>query len=386
MKKYLLIPALALIAAPVFAEGEGAARPESETQAITFSVNSQNSWAASWSMGTHSGINFEDVNGHINLYTISDPSAVKSVKITLSELSDPEGGVRLVLQDDDYGNSDPFILIQETGKECELTIPDDWQSKSQLTVDLQRANTETDVTVSATVSRLIIEYTDGTTEKVTKFTKGTWGYGTVPSTSGTITMKGDDWAGITITDADGNDIVWDPVEDAEVTYTIYVYFKSLGGEMLFEYDHGVPAGTDYVNTENDRVQPGATYAKLVINKDCVTKNGVTIGEGAGLSLDRLYLKNWGNSGGDDYDVVINGGTLTKTKYTDPTPEPDPVPDPDEDPIPDPTSLRPAQAPTVLSTDYISLVGIRSATPHRGLNIIRQTLSDGSVRVSKAILK
>lgn len=40
--------------------------------------------------------------------------------------------------------------------------------------------------------------------------------------------------------------------------------------------------------------------------------------------------------------------------------------------------------TVVETSYLSLTGIRSKTPNKGLNIIRQTMSDGSVRTTKAL--
>lgn len=47
---------------------------------------------------------------------------------------------------------------------------------------------------------------------------------------------------------------------------------------------------------------------------------------------------------------------------------------------------PAAEASVVSSLYISLTGNASATPHRGINIVKQTLSDGSVRYVKSIVK
>ena len=42
--------------------------------------------------------------------------------------------------------------------------------------------------------------------------------------------------------------------------------------------------------------------------------------------------------------------------------------------------------SVVSTEYYSLTGAMSATPVRGINIVKQTLSDGSTRYSKRLVK
>lgn len=40
----------------------------------------------------------------------------------------------------------------------------------------------------------------------------------------------------------------------------------------------------------------------------------------------------------------------------------------------------------VETTYISLTGSQSPTPHKGVNIVRRLMSDGSVRFTKAVLK
>lgn len=45
-----------------------------------------------------------------------------------------------------------------------------------------------------------------------------------------------------------------------------------------------------------------------------------------------------------------------------------------------------EATDAVETTYISLTGSQSSTPHKGVNIVRRLMSDGSVRFSKAVLK
>ena len=47
---------------------------------------------------------------------------------------------------------------------------------------------------------------------------------------------------------------------------------------------------------------------------------------------------------------------------------------------------PVSDASVVSTDYVSLSGQILAAPQRGVNIVRQTLSDGSVRTTKIVVK
>lgn len=45
-----------------------------------------------------------------------------------------------------------------------------------------------------------------------------------------------------------------------------------------------------------------------------------------------------------------------------------------------------EAGEAVTTTYISLTGSQSSTPHKGVNIVRRIMSDGSVRFTKAVFK
>ena len=45
-----------------------------------------------------------------------------------------------------------------------------------------------------------------------------------------------------------------------------------------------------------------------------------------------------------------------------------------------------EAADAVATTYISLTGSQSPTPHKGVNIVRRLMSDGSVRFTKAVFK
>lgn len=370
MKKLLLFSALALLTAPTFAEGE--AEPVNETETLYFIKDS-------WSTGIVSApgvtIKFDNGNGQFNIKTFDAISDVSAFKITLKDFS-TAGAVRAVLSDGTWSNDAPFVDIDETGV-ATLTIPDDWKSKTNVTLQLKRnLDGDNTTTVSANIAKVEVVKADSSTEEITSFEGGSWGYQAIQSPAATFLMDGSNWGGFLVVDKDGNDISWDPETDADVTYTFTINFTTLEGEMLFQYDNKVDGATDYVNTENERIQPGQATATLVINKDSQTKGGTV-----GSALNRLYVKNWygadTKSPSGNYTVVISGGTLTKTTYgVEPTPEP----------TPDPTALNPVQAPTVVSTLYQSLTGYVGTTPFRGINIVRQTLSDGSVHTFKAVMK
>ncbi|MGN0030280.1 MAG: hypothetical protein ACI35Q_11215 [Marinilabiliaceae bacterium] len=85
--------------------------------------------------------------------------------------------------------------------------------------------------------------------------------------------------------------------------------------------------------------------------------------------DGLYWFTWGLENGDCELTTTKGSVVV---YTDVK-----------------TSLPEVKLPTgasVVSSQYISLAGKVAATPHRGVNVVKQTLSDGSVRFVKTVVK
>lgn len=357
MKKTLLISALALCATAVFAQAE---ETLPSTQNLTFSIN--NAWAASWVAGPGTAIKFTQSQGQIQIKAFSDPSKLKSIKVVMSDVSDNENGMRIVLLDPNssYDNGAQAVQLAQAGTEYVIDVTAERQALSNLRLELQRADETNDVT--AVVKSVVVEYTDGTTETLSEFLGNGWGYSTLPSQSGAITMDGTNWGGILITDADGKDLSYDPVADADFTYTYTLNFGKIEGEMLFQFDSG--EGGKYINTESDRIQPGQSSVTFVVNKDSNPD---------GLSLDRLYLKNWAGSESKSpasYQVYITGGTVTKSLYGDS----------------DPSSLKPAQKPTVVSTTHYSLLGNKVVNPGKGVYVTVSILSDGSKVTSKTVIK
>lgn len=367
MKKLLLFSSLALASAATMAQSLNPDQPEVTEEALTFSFSA--SWGGSWTTGPGTALRFTKSQGQIHIKQFSEGKTPKTIKITLSDVSMAEYGMRATLLNPTVSNDPDAQSVQLSYANVEYTIDVSSanQAKSGLRLDIQRAYEGTDgETVDATVGKVVVEYTDGSSEEITNFKGSGWGFSTLPSASGTVVMDGTNWAGILITDADGNDLQWDPEADYDTEFTITVNFSSLQGEMLFQFDDNTTAATDYVNSEDARIQPGETTATFKINRNSVSHEGKT-----GIALNRLYLKNWAGGGTKSptsYSVSISGGSISKTTYVDPT------------------ALKPVPQATVLSTDYISVVGVRSATPQRGLNIVRQKLSDGSVRVSKTLVR
>ena len=56
--------------------------------------------------------------------------------------------------------------------------------------------------------------------------------------------------------------------------------------------------------------------------------------------------------------------------------------------PNPTAIGEAEGSSAegVKTEYFSLSGARVAEPVKGVNIVKQTLGDGSVRTSKRIVR
>lgn len=85
--------------------------------------------------------------------------------------------------------------------------------------------------------------------------------------------------------------------------------------------------------------------------------------------DGLYWFTWGTKNGDCELTTTKGSVVVYTDVKTSLPE----------------VKLPAGA-SVVSSQYISLTGKVAAAPHRGVNVVKQTLSDGSVRFVKTVVK
>ena len=87
--------------------------------------------------------------------------------------------------------------------------------------------------------------------------------------------------------------------------------------------------------------------------------------------DGIYYFSWNNKNGDVECVFTKGDIVV---YTDKVVE-----------IGTAIVEVPADA-DVVSTEFVSISGTVSSVPFRGLNVVKQTLADGSVRYTKALVK
>ncbi len=125
--------------------------------------------------------------------------------------------------------------------------------------------------------------------------------------------------------------------------------------------------------------PG-TYEYVTTVGDLIAMCGHHSAEGEGENKDNtewdgLYWFMWNNTNGT---VVCTTTKIGVTVYS----SKDVAIDPDK-----PTAVKDAEAQLeVVSADYYNLMGVKSAAPVHGVNIVRQTLSDGSVRTIKTFVK
>lgn len=125
--------------------------------------------------------------------------------------------------------------------------------------------------------------------------------------------------------------------------------------------------------------PG-TYEYVTTVGDLIAMCGHHSAEGEGENKDNtewdgLYWFMWNNTNGN---VVCTTTKIGVTVYS----SKDVTIDPDK-----PTSVKDAEAQLdVVSAEYYNLMGVKSAAPVHGVNIVRQTLSDGSVRTVKTFVK
>lgn len=125
--------------------------------------------------------------------------------------------------------------------------------------------------------------------------------------------------------------------------------------------------------------PG-TYEYVTTVGDLIAMCGHHSAEGEGENKDNtewdgLYWFMWDNQSGS---VVCTTTKIGVTVYS----SKEVTIDPDK-----PTAVKDAESQLeVVSADYYNLMGVKSAAPVHGVNIVRQTLSDGSVRTIKTFVK
>ena len=125
--------------------------------------------------------------------------------------------------------------------------------------------------------------------------------------------------------------------------------------------------------------PG-TYEYVTTVGDLIAMCGHHSAEGEGENKDNtewdgLYWFMWDNT---NSSVVCTTTKIGVTVYS----SKEVTIDPDK-----PTSVKDAEAQLdVVSSEYYNLMGVKSAAPVHGVNIVRQTLSDGSVRTVKTFVK
>lgn len=210
---------------------------------------------------------------------------------------------------------------------------------------------------SVTVSSFSLIKTDGTEEPVTSFAGKSWGC-SVPDirTSGSVVFT-KQYGALDIVTKEGANCTFDPTTDGDFSYTYKIEFESpvsigLNAELDDKGNNGFAYNDIPVETQS---------FEFVVNKETAVKGEKKEPTAVGY----IYVKAKAESG---YPATVHVKSVmrTKSKFT---------------------ALRPVKTDAdVVSTDYYTLSGSKFSTPQKGINIVRRTLSDGTVQTDKVVIK
>ena len=133
-------------------------------------------------------------------------------------------------------------------------------------------------------------------------------------------------------------------------------------------------GTDVVSLKAGSKSGDYQYVTFIDELKAIAGHHAAEAEGENADTqewDGIYYFSWGTKNGDVECTTTKGDIVVYTDKTIEQPE---------------TALPSVSAADVVSTEYISLSGAVSATPARGINIVKQTHSDGTVSHVKVVVK
>lgn len=330
MKKLLLFSALTLFSI-------GAAAQSTTTENLKFALN--NSWNCDVSAGIGTKIGYVQGWAQYILAKDVDITKVKKIKLNCSEATN----VSLHIT-----GSMKFDQKIVAGEDLIVNVAD---STGKVTVEIQENTGKASGSNVATASGISVVsglYFDDELSPI--FVGSNWGGNVVQGQkSGSINYKGK-WGGVDLVDVNDTPLTFDPSKNESWEIEI-TFAEAIDGDLLWEFAAGTATAAFY---GKDHILPGDKSAKLNISPEDVD------GTLSGLTLKAQEKDNF-----TAFTVTVRSITLKKTT----------------------TALRPVYTQAdLVSTDYFSVVGVRSATPHRGINIVRRTYSDGSVVTEKTLIR
>lgn len=338
MKKMLLLFAASLMAGGVSAQ-----------EAESLIVDVENTWNIEAIVETTASpaISFSQANAEYSVISSISADEYKGCKVEFSDLS---GKVQLKIQDGSGNGNYPKFYDEGvvTGNVLTKEFVNLTGTISTFNVQAEEAG------ASIKIDKFILIKTDGTEQVLTSTVGPVWGcsadYGTILG----LKFLGQ-WGGALIKTEDGSNVTYDPETEKNVVYTYTIELdEAAPGEVLIE-----PNATFGQWGLNFTIAKGQDKVVFDISAEAVGTN----------VMSSLYIK-----GNEDpkqtpstYPYSIKFKSITRTKKT--------------------TALNlPSSDASVVSSQYISLSGKVSNEPQQGLNIVKQTLSDGSVRYIKALNK
>ncbi len=344
MRKLLL--SFALAACAIGAEAQ------TEQLAITIS----NGWASHFGVSADAPgvtVNFSDQWGEYKLVSVDSTSIrseYKGFKIVCDEAADVQIKIEAPTKENQYdsqcfpitageavtGNFDEKVLKRGTGS-----------------ISIQA----TEKGASVTVSSFSLIKADGTEELITSFVGISWGCSVLDiRTSGSVVFT-KQYGQLDIVTKEGANCTFDPTTDGDFSYTYKIEFESpVSIALNAELDDTNNSGFAY----ND-IPVNAQSVEFVVNKTTAVKGEKKEPTAVGY----IYVKAKAESG---YPATVHVKSVTRTKSKF-------------------TALRPVTTDSeVVATDYFTLSGSKFSTPQKGINIVRRTLSDGTVQTDKVVIK
>lgn len=181
-------------------------------------------------------------------------------------------------------------------------------------------------------------------------------------------------------------------DDAVVTFTYCVTTEKGDATKFAGWGYGQVSSINKYNKANDGDEvvdvdniEALAFTKSVEGNNYVTCKLSVLKAALAAPADKngrqgIYWNAWGQK--DPWNAetdleIINQTTVARVSVT--------IKDVVKDT--EPEALKPAlENAELVGTEYFSLTGVKSATPQKGINIIRRSFSNGSVQLEKALVK
>lgn len=343
MKKHLLLFAAGLLAC-------GATCAQGEVENLTL----DGGWGSSVGCGSSAQVSFPKAWGQFTLVgSAISTDDYTAIKLTVDGVA--VGELQLKIADSDGKESYPAVVNGDNtiGLTNLKNSSDEALGSSLSYIDLQSKSI---IANPVEIKSVSLVNKSGEEEPVAALAGVRWNCGVVGAMSLNITSQ---WGCKAIQTLDGQAVTYDPAANPNDVYTYTIELEEAPA-------YGAMVEVDYKKGEADTCLFTAGYLD---SNNPTTLTFEVSAANCEKAVSNIYIKDndWKNVAVFPYAIKIKSITRVKTSVETALP------------------ALPADA-VVVSTEYVSLSGVVSATPQRGVNIVRQTLSDGSTRVVKAVEK